>query len=161
MMDNSIMTLLTIILPLLGGGVGYFINHQLEKKRKLQSRVTNERRELYQRFVDFVIDILRNTKTNSQQDEPEMIDTLFNFYKKYVLYASPQVINSYSDYFQYLYKLNEEGGKMDNRIHFQKLTRIIKAMRTDLGLTNKKLGKDGEMIFRALITDFDKIFEKK
>lgn len=157
-MNDSIMTLITIILPIIGGGIGYFIKHQLEKKKKLQSKVTNERRELYQQFVDFVIDILRNTKTGEQQNESEILDTLFNFYKKYVLYASPQVINTYSDYFQYLYKINEEENKMDNRTHFQKLTRILKAMRKDLGLKNKKLGEDGEMIFRALITDFDEIF---
>lgn len=152
------MTLLTILLPLIGGGVGYFIKHQLEKKKQLQSKVNNERRELYQQFVDFIIDILKDTKTGNKQNDSDYIDTLYNFYKKYVLYASPQVINTYSDYFQYLYRINEDGNKMDTKTHIQKLTRILKAMRKDLGLTNRKLGKDGENIFKALFNDFDKIF---
>jgi len=33
----------------------------------------------------------------------------------------------------------------------------MKAMRKDLGLSNNNLGCDGEKIFRALITDFDKL----
>jgi hypothetical protein len=33
----------------------------------------------------------------------------------------------------------------------------MKAMRTDLGLSNKNLGNDGEKIFRAILSDFDKI----
>ncbi len=160
-MDNSTITFVTVILPLIGGGFGYFIKHQLEKKKKFQSKITDERRELYQQFVDFVIDILRNTKSNSKLNESDILNTLFNFYKKYVLYASPEVINTYSDYFQYLYKLNELNSKIDTKTHIQKLTRVIKAMRKDLGLTNKNLGNDGEMIFRALFTDFDEIFESQ
>lgn len=35
----------------------------------------------------------------------------------------------------------------------------MKAMRADLGLSNKNLGRDGEKIFRALIKDFDTIIK--
>lgn len=35
----------------------------------------------------------------------------------------------------------------------------MKAMRADLGLSNKELGEDGERLFRALITDFDKLIK--
>lgn len=33
-------------------------------------------------------------------------------------------------------------------------------MRTDLGLSNKNLGHDGVLIFRAFLTDFDKTFKQ-
>jgi hypothetical protein len=80
--------------------------------------------------------------------------------KKYILYASPRVINTFSDYFQYLYSINESSNKTESLVHFKKLSRIMIEMRKDLGLSNKNLGKDGVKLFRALITDFDRILSK-
>ncbi len=154
---NLIITISTITLPIIGGAVGYFIKHNIDKKRELLSEVIKERRELYQHFVNLVIDIFSGSKTGKKQPDKLLLTKLFDFYKKYVLYASPEVINYFSDYFQYLYLANEETNTLDHNLHFRKLRRIMKAMRADLGLSNKKLGDDGEKIFRALITDFDEL----
>lgn len=156
-MDTTlIITLLTIVLPLLGAGVGFLLKHNIERQKDLMSEVTKTRRELYQQFVDLIIEIFENSKSGRQQPEKQLMSKLYTFYKKYVLYASPQVINSYADYFQYLYN-HDTSNTMDLAVHFKKLTRILAAMRRDLGLKNNNLGKDGERLFRALITDFDKI----
>ena len=156
---NLIITILTVTLPVIGGIAGYFIKHNIDKKRELLSEVTKERRELYQDFVNLIIDIFSRTKTGKNQTEPQIMSKLFDFYKKYVLYGSPEVINNFSDYFQHLYSSNGESNTHDPNIHFRKLSRIMKAMRTDLGLSNKNLGDDGERLFRALITDFDKLIK--
>ncbi|MFA6654003.1 MAG: hypothetical protein WCS93_06675 [Candidatus Delongbacteria bacterium] len=160
-MDNTvIITLLTITLPLFGAGVGFLIKHNIEKKKDLMSEVTKTRRDLYQQFVDLIIDIFENSKTGKQQPEKQLMTKLYTFYKKYVLYASPDVINTYADYFQYLYN-HETSNGTEYKVHFKKLTRILAAMRKDLGLKNKDLGKDGERLFRALITDFDTIIKNE
>lgn len=156
---NLTITTLTIILPIVGGIVGYFIKHNIDKKRELLSQVTKERRELYQHFVNLIIEILSGAKSGKKQPDVQLLSKLYEFYKKYVLYASPNVINTFSDYFQYIYFSNDESNAIDHNTYFRKLSRIIKAMRSDLGLSNKELGKDGERIFRALITDFDKIIK--
>lgn len=160
-MDNTnlIIPILTVTLPIIGGAVGYFIKHYIDKKRELLTEVTKERRELYQHFVNLVIDIFSGTKTGKKQPESQLLTKLYDFYKKYVLYASPEVINYFSDYFQYLYSANGETKTHDQKIHFRKLSKIMKAMRTDLGLSNKNLGNDGEKIFRAIITDFDTLIK--
>jgi len=158
---NTLVTILTITLPILGGVIGYFVKHNIDKKRELISEVTKERREHYQQFVNIVIDIFSGTKSGKQQADTNQLSKLFEFYKKYVLYASPEVINNFSDYFQYLYTANGENGQLDNNIHFRKLSNVMKAMRADLGLSNKNLGVDGERIFRALLTDFDKLIKMK
>jgi len=150
---------LTITLPIIGGTVGYFLKHYIDKKRELSTEVTKERRELYQHFVNLIIDIFSATKTGKKQADSQLLSKLFDFYKKYILYASPEVINNFSDYFQYLYSANGETETLDHKIHFRKLSKIMKAMRADLGLSNKDLGNDGEQIFRALINDFDKLIK--
>ena len=149
-------TLLTILLPIIGAGIGFFIKHIIEKKKDLYSQVTIERRELYQQFINLIIDLFSASKTGKSLPDRLTLNKLYEFYKKYVLYASPGVINSFSDYFQYLYLTNNNDEKSDIILHFRKLSRIMIEMRKDLGLSNKKLGTDGERLFRALITDFDK-----
>lgn len=155
-MDNThIITLLTIGLPLIGAGIGYLIKSQLEKKKELNNELNKQRREIYQNFVNLVIDIFANSKFKKNATDYNL-KQLFEFYKKYVLYASPNVIKAFSEYFQYLYNKEEE----DTKQHLSLITRIMYEMRKDIGLENKGLGENGEMLMRALITDFDKIFKK-
>lgn len=156
---NILIPILTVVLPLIGAAVGYLFKHNIERKKELLSEVTNERRQLYQKFVDLIIDIFRNTKTGTEESQESNIEKLFGFYKKYVLYASPGVINAFSNYFQYLYQQDGELESVSIKENFMKLTNILIEMRKDLGLSNKKLGTNGERLFRALITDYDKIMK--
>jgi hypothetical protein len=48
---------------------------------------------------------------------------------------------------------------MDTKLHLQSMTKIMAEMRKDLGLKNKGLGKNGEMLMRALIKDYDSIWK--
>ena len=149
----------TVILTLLGAGVGYYLKHLIEKRKELVSEVNKERRELYQKFINLVVDIMKGVKGLKDQSnkQSKFISELYEFYKKYILYASPEVINRFSDYFQYLYDEDKKESLDELQNHFRKLTAIMIAMRKDLGLTNKKLGKDGVNLMRALLTDFDKV----
>ena len=114
---------------------------------------------MYQQFIDLIMDLFSGTKTGTQNKNVDLLKKLYGFYKKYILYASPEVINSFSDYFQYLYASTGETERLDHKIHFAKLSRIMLEMRKDLGLSNKDLGKNGENLFRALIIDFDKMIK--
>lgn len=149
-------TVLTIILPILGAGIGYFIKHLIEKRKELLSEVCKERRELYQRFIDIIIEMLKRLKKDVNDDLTNLKSELFDSQKKYMLYASPKVINRFSDYFQYIYSTKENTNNIDKKMHFSKLSSIIIAMRKDLGLKNTGLGKDGLKIMRASFPDFDK-----
>ena len=88
-----------------------------------------------------------------------MIAFIFcQFYKKYVLFASPNVIKAFSDYFQYVYNQNDSEDT-DSKKSLELITKIMFEMRKDIGLNNKGLGKNGEMLMRALITDYDRIWK--
>ena len=157
-MDNQTITILGLVLPLIGAGIGYFIKDTIDRKKILTSQITEERRELYQQFVNLVIELFSNTKTGKKQPDNKFVNDLYSFYKKYILYASPGVINSFSNYFQYLYTINnDELEKGNHRKHLRLLTKIMTEMRRDLGLKNRGLGQDGIKLLRAMVTDFDKI----
>jgi hypothetical protein len=155
MESKFLITLLTIILPLIGASIGYLYKQGIEKKKELLGEVHRERRELYQQFVNLIIGLYGDIKLDRPHDNNEMLAKHFEFYKKYVLYASPEVINAFSNYFQFLYSINGNTQKPDAKDQIRKLTKVMIMMRKDLGLSNKGLGEDGEKLFRALITDFD------
>jgi hypothetical protein len=156
-MSDTSTSIIVVIIPLFAAGLGYLLKETIERRKILQSEVYKEKRELYQQFINLIVDLFSNSKVGKDLPTNDLLTTLFSFYKKYILYASPEVINAYSDYFQYLYHM---GDNQDHKVHFSKLTKVMAVMRDDLGLANTELGKNGERLFRALITDFDEIMYK-
>ena len=55
--------------------------------------------------------------------------------------------------------MNNNSENFDTKKNLNFMTKIMLEMRKDLGLKNKGLGKNGEMLMRALITDYDKIIK--
>ncbi|MDO6811249.1 hypothetical protein Q4603_21715 [Zobellia galactanivorans] len=143
--SQTIITILSVTLPLIGAGVGYLLKSNIEKKKELTNEITKERRAIYQQYVNLMIGIFANTKANKKNNPDKMLTELYEFYKKYVLYASPKVIIAFSDYFQFMYNQNEDE-ELDSRTHLLFMTKIMAEMRKDLGLKNKNLGKSGEKI---------------
>lgn len=158
MSDEQLKLITTYIVPFLTAAGGYMIKASLQKWKDKNNQINSERRVNYQEFVDYIIDILSSYKLN--KDQPG-ISNLHNIYKKHLLYASPKVIKSFGEYFQYLYKHDSSNKEKDPAQFLKKLTKVIVVMRKDLGLSNKGLGNDGEEVLRAMINDFDKVMGKE
>ncbi|MBS1554218.1 MAG: hypothetical protein JSU09_04765 [Bacteroidetes bacterium] len=157
MTATTIITLLSIVLPLIGAGIGYLIKQNIEKRKELLSDVHKERRELYQHFVNLIIDIFEKSKAN-ESISGDVINKLYEFYKKYILYGSPGVINAFADFFQYIYATNE-GQESNTKRMLELLSKIMFEMRRDLGLENKGLGHNGSKLLRAMFSDYNKIMK--
>ena len=124
-MEDINTTLISIILPLIGAGIGYMTKHYIEKRKEIQSEVTKERRTLYQQFINLVIDLFSGIKAGNDIEDSKTLTQLYEFYKKYILYASPEVILDFSDFFQIIYK--ENSGKIPVN-HFDKIKKLTKIM---------------------------------
>ena len=156
MESKTVITLLSIVLPILGAIIGYFIKDYIDKKKELVSEITKERRAIYQQYVNLVIGIFANQKTTKKDNSDRLVKDLFEFYKKYVLYASPAVIAAFSNYFQLIYH-QDTNTNFDTKSNLLYMTKIMAEMRKDLGLDNEGLGKNGEVLMRAIIKDYDDI----
>ena len=132
--------------------MGYYFKYYLDKKKDLVSEVTKERREMYQTYVDLILNIWMGTKVG-KADPSDHVIVLQDFFKKNTMYASPKVIKSLSSLFQYMYA--HDGKPSDTKKVIILMTRTIKDMRSDLGLSNKGLGENGEELIRPLIKDWD------
>ena len=67
MNTTQIITLMTILLPLIGAGVGYLIKSKIEKEKELNSELNKQRREIYQNFVNLIINLFADTKFNKNE----------------------------------------------------------------------------------------------
>ena len=151
-------TLIGSGLLLTGGILGYFIQYILNKRQELISTNNEVKRENYKKFINLVIDIIAGDKINKKdpiERQEENLNKIYDFYKDYILYASPNVINAFADWMQFIFKNNE-----DTKKNFLLLSNIIKQMRKELGLSNKKLGNSGEVVFKALLSDYYTFFKK-
>lgn len=160
MKEQVLLTLATILLPLLGGGIGFLFKRYLDKQKELFNEVAKERRQSYQAFINLIVDIVSEGKTgNPKKSNSDNIKELYEFYKKNILFAPPKIVNAFGDYMQYVYtqEKNEDPNPKRHQIHILKLTRVMKEMRHDLGLKNTDLGENGERLMRAMMKDFDKI----
>lgn len=82
-MNANLTTIMTISLPFLGAGIGYLIKHYIEKKKEISNELTKQRREIYQQYVNLIIDIFSNSKVNKKNNNTSMLSELYQFYKKY------------------------------------------------------------------------------
>lgn len=151
---NEYQNLIIAICTILGAGVGYLIKYWLDKNKELISENTKIKREMYKKFVSLMIDLFKGSKSSNAEGvvSEEFKNDLYEFYKDYILYSSPRVINSYGDMMQYLYK-NENN--MQVKKVLRKLSAVMKEMRKELGLSNILLGYKSEKIFRGIFKDFD------
>ena len=147
---------ITVIGIIVTGGVGYGIRYFFDKKAQFSSENAQVKRKMYQDYVDLIIDFFDSSTANKPAHKVQK--EMYNFYKKCVLYASPKVINAYSSLMQHFYNTTHDEGGIDivkTRTSLKKMTKVFKYMRKDIGLSNSGLGRDGELLFRAIITDYD------
>ena len=131
---------LTLIIPLVFGALGYLLRTILERREKANEKIIAERREVYQKFIDVIINSKRNSSTNLRIDVED-------FYKKFILYASPLVVKEVATLINAL----NNNKKEDLLLNYTKiLNNIIFSMRKDLGLNNKGIDED---IILSIITN--------
>lgn len=154
---TPLLSVLGTSLTVISGLIGFFIKDLLDKNREVNTKNNDIKREMYKKFIDLIIDLFKGHKTNGDNKQKvvlNLVDKLYEFYKDYCLYSSPKVINSFGDFMQYLYQHPNDSKPKDI---FRKLSKIIKNMRHELGLSNLGLGRDGQKIFRAMFNDYDKL----
>ncbi len=150
--------LLIAIFTVVGAGIGYLIKYFLDKKRDFNSENIKVKREMYKNFIVLILKSMNNTKKDNKGNliPLDMKNELNKFYEYYMLYSSPNVINAFAEFMQYVYK---NPTLSDTKITFRKLGKVIKSMRNEVGLSSRGLGSDGEKIFRAMFTDFDELIK--
>lgn len=154
------------IVALFGGIIGYFLKYYLDKKAQFVSNNADVKRSAYQKFVNVTASFFIKSK-QSKRVQDNAVDELGEFYKQYVLYGSPKVVRSFANLMQVFYKrealkiTKQDMTRAEQRYMFRSMTRVYKAMRKDIGLSNRTLGFGGASLMRAIITDYDHLMRPK
>lgn len=154
---------LTLIGIISSGMVGYLVKYSLDKKAQFSSKNAEIKREMYQEYVNFILSFINDLQDQKSDATPEQtkdaVRKMKEFHKKAVLYSSPKVINAYSDMMQHSYKSGDGG--VDGLHYMVLMTNVFKAMRKDIGLSNRGLGSGGIRLMRPLINDYDTAIKSK
>ncbi len=136
------------------GLIGYFIKYTLDKKAQFSSENAKIKREMYREYVEFILKFLSDIQEQGTDVTPkqqkQLIKEMKDFHRKAVLYSSPKVINAYSDMLQNSYRGNNEGFNT-----MVLMTNVFRAMRKDIGLSNRGLRSGAIRLLRPLINDYD------
>ena len=158
-----------IFVPLAAGAIGFFGNMIFENRKQLKNKATEERRKIYSTFSDIMIDRLRSQETITEEQLEKINDRMFNFYKDYLLYASPDVINAIGDLQQFTFTLQQRllNGETIEEIDressalYLKYSQVIYEMREDLGFSIKNLGANGEHVLKSFLSNYYMLYPKK
>lgn len=154
---------LTLIGIISSGIVGYFVKYSLDKKAQFSSKNAEIKREMYQEYVDFVLsfisEVQKQTGDTTPEQQQKIVEKMRGFHRRAVLYSSPEVINAYSDMMQHSYK--SSNGSADGLGYMVLMTNVFKAMRKDIGLSNRGLGCGAIRLMRPLINDYDTTIKPK
>ena len=153
-MENFISSpLLPALLTIMGAIAGYLVNNSLAKKREIELIVNKEKREAYQDFLDLLIDTLATINKGEEPDQKHLVQVFYNFQKRYLMYASPEVINAFGECWE---RFQNQKNPKDVLIN---MTKLILVFRKDLGLSNKGLGENGERLLKSIVKDYKKYFD--
>jgi len=138
--------------------VGYLVKYFLDKKAQFSSQNAEIKRQMYQEYVNFILgfitDLQNQTGSATSKQQKDIVGKMREFHKKAVLYSSPKVINAYADMLQYSYQQKQDSDSYG--FHYMVLmTNVFKAMRKDIGLSNRGLRSGAIRLMRPLINNYD------
>lgn len=164
---DDLQKIIVVLIPtIIGAATGYFLKYYLDKRSKFVTKNAEVKREIYQEFIDMTSSFFINSEQEKKM-QANFVDNMSKFYKKYVLYGSPKVVRSFSSYTQIFYKRQKMGNqdkeftKRELKQLIRSITKIYKSMRKDIGLSNRGLGKDGALLLRAVLKDYDDIMRQQ
>ncbi len=147
---------LTLVGIISSGIVGYLIKYSLDKKAQFSSRNAEIKREMYQEYVNFILQFLADVQDQKTGATPEqqkdIVKRMKDFHKTAVLYSAPRVINAYSDMLQNTYRSDQPGNGFYTMVL---MTNVFREMRRDIGLSNRGLRSGAIRLMRPLINDYD------
>ena len=126
-----IYTTVLIIIPAISAYIGGFIQHKFSQKTV---RI-DKQRECYERFFKALQYLINMSGTKGS-------DALTNFvqaFNEVLLFASPKTASVVNDYFLMLVDAENTKKIMDRETHEKYQDNLIRAMRKDLSLSNKKI----------------------
>ncbi len=119
-----------IVSPLLLAYIAFITT----RKNQLEMQLNDKKRELFESFVEALIESLNNK--NKDELKKKIEKQMMDIRKDLILFGSPKTIKAFN-----VWVLNNETASKDNRMLFTNIENFIKALREEIGLSNFKLNR--------------------
>jgi len=124
----------------------------LEHRHRIREEIRTKMEIPYEKFVDMIYDIFKDSKKNKQLDMDIVIDKMYDFSKVVTLHGSNKVVKKWVKFRTSFEKLGPAKG-------MKLLEEVLYAIRSDLGIKKRSM-KSGDLL--SLFTnDIDEFFKKK
>lgn len=162
---GPIFTILTPFLLLGIGGLGWLYRSEREKRRELEHRLNEKKAQIYHDYIENMTRVFTNEtmleqkKGHSKKKIFDMTIKNFEFCRNSLIYGSSEIVNLQSQYMSFMFSTSRDDEMADDegheflRKHLEYISRIISAMRKELG--HPKPEVTIENIGDMFITDFD------
>ena len=117
------------------------LNARKAKERAAFEAHREKKAEVYNEFLDMVVELMQNTKKGKQDDEilPDNIEEFFyKFTSKILIYGGPGVVKAFSNWRAVAVEENPGKGLL-------LIDKLFREMRADLGESNKGI-EDNELL---------------
>lgn len=149
-MDSStIITLLSISLPLVVTILGWIIARKTEEIKIMRTQLSDKKIEAYSTALDMFYTLLKNQKLNKKADTNWMLDKMLETKKGIFLYGSDEVFRSFN---QWLLHCSEPNPKTQ----LNDLLGFVIAMRKDVYGGRTKLTQ-GDFLLNLTQSDVDSL----
>ena len=143
------------LLVVAGGFITWLVQSRIERLRRLEETLREDRTEIYGKILEPYIRLLTDLSPKSQQQASKVMlsldykRTAFNL----VMLGSDEVVRSWNDFMQYLYRVGAEKEQDKGRELMRRFGALLLTIRKSLG--NKKTDLDEIEMLRWLIKDID------
>ncbi|MDZ4381234.1 MAG: hypothetical protein U0942_07835 [Parvibaculum sp.] len=147
-MSGTLFSLLALVIA----GLGWVIRQEMEKRRRIEEQLSQEKYETYMILVDAFFDMFSKhatTEENSsptQEADPEFVETLRKFNKRLIFYGSDSVISAHQRYMDSVYT----GDTVFNQMEL--FGALITAIRKDMGYPNTKFSP--KTFMKQILNDY-------
>lgn len=134
----------TPYLILLLTGLGVLYRFEVEKRREVESQVSEKKYKAYLALIDLFFDLFKETKGGKKMNQTDIQNRMIDAMKDLMLFASDDVLTLVQTW-------SEESRQ--GRIDLNRLGEMIVAIRKDMGNRRTKVGPDD--VLRQIILDYE------
>jgi len=141
----SVLAVLSPLLVLLLGFVGWLYQHERERREAVEHQLSEHKYKAYIQVLDIFFGLMKTIKADRKIKQAKLTNQMIDASKDLMVYGSDEVVRIYQQWLQ-----DAREGKAGGLIWFGDL---VVAIRRDMGHAKTKITSD--QILRQLVTDYD------
>ncbi len=124
------------------------------KKREIVARHFSEKKNVYMKFIDMLIKVLKGQKEETPVEQEDLVEAMYNFRGEMIIWGGADTINAFDKYIKNA-ELDDTTGECDPLLVVDDL---LRAMRKELGHNDDSL-KRGRIVGMLLDVEGKKLLD--